>query len=207
LFGNFQTKSDSLLNIITNIQVESPMSKVILDLESFKALSSDTRVDILKALDGKKMGLNDLCKQTQLTKATLHEHLNKLVQAGLIKKNQRDGHKWVYYKLSWKGSSLLHPENTRVMLLFTTTIIALSAAITGFFLHLQQIIPADTRNEGMLLAENDNLSKSPLLFEGGSELITQNQLFLGIGILCAIIFVTLLTISLWRYKKNKEKKL
>jgi DNA-binding transcriptional ArsR family regulator len=183
------------------------MAKVILDLDSFKALSSDTRVDILKALDGKNMGLNDLCRETQLTKATLHEHLNKLIQAGLIKKNQRDGHKWVYYKLSWKGSSLLHPENTRVMLLFTSTIIALAAAITGFFLYLKQLVPAETRNEGMFLTQEDSSSKIPPLLEGGREVITQSQLFLGIGVVCTIIFVTFLCISLWRYKKNKEQKL
>jgi len=183
------------------------MTKVILDLDSFKALSSDTRVDILKALDGKKMGLNDLCKETQLTKATMHEHLTKLIQAGLIKKNQRDGHKWVYYKLSWKGSSLLHPENTRVMLLFATTVIALTAAITGFFMHLQQYLPQAAQKEGMALAENDSALKAPLFYEGGRELITQSQLFLGIGIVCGIIFVTFLTLSIWRYTKNKEQKL
>ena len=34
------------------------MVKVTLDMNTFKALASDTRLDILRALDGKKMGWN-----------------------------------------------------------------------------------------------------------------------------------------------------
>jgi len=105
------------------------MSKVTLDMSTFKALASDTRLDILKALDGKKMSLKDISKATSLNKATLHEHLAKLHEAGLVKRKERDGHKWVYYKLSWKGECLLHPENTRIVVLFTTTFITLWAGI------------------------------------------------------------------------------
>jgi DNA-binding transcriptional ArsR family regulator len=88
-------------------------------------LASDTRLDILRALDGKKMSLKDISNTTKLNKATLHEHLAKLNEAGLVKKKEREGHKWVYYKLTWKGEGLLHPENTRIVVLFTTTFVSL----------------------------------------------------------------------------------
>lgn len=101
------------------------MTKITLDRETFKALASDTRLDILKTLDGKHLGLNEIAKVSNLNKATLHEHLTKLYEAGLIKRTERDGHKWVYYKLTWKGESLLHPENTKIVVLFTTTFVAL----------------------------------------------------------------------------------
>ena len=105
------------------------MSKITLDRETFKALASDTRLDILRALDGKKMSLKDLSKATKLNKATLHEHLTKLTEVGLVKKKEREGHKWVYYKLSWKGESLLHPENTKIVVLFSTTFFVLFLGI------------------------------------------------------------------------------
>ena len=105
------------------------MAKVTLDKETFKALASDTRLDILRTLDGKKLGLNDISKATNLNKATLHEHLSKLNQVGLVKKKEREGHKWVYYKLTWKGEYLLHPENTKIVVLFTITFISLWAGI------------------------------------------------------------------------------
>ena len=105
------------------------MTKVTLDMAAFKALASDTRLDILKTLDGKKMALKDISKATKLNKATLHEHLSKLNEAGLVKKNEREGHKWVYYKLTWKGECLLHPENTRIVVLFSVTFITLCVGI------------------------------------------------------------------------------
>jgi DNA-binding transcriptional ArsR family regulator len=113
------------------------MSKVTLDRETFKALASDTRLDILKSLDGKNMSLKDICTSTNLNKATLHEHLVKLNEAGLIKKNEREGHKWVYYKLTWKGECLLHPENTRIVVLFTTTFIALWIGIVQIMQYVK----------------------------------------------------------------------
>jgi DNA-binding transcriptional ArsR family regulator len=105
------------------------MPKVTLDMNTFKALASDTRLDILRALDGKKMSLKDICKQTRLNKATLHEHLVKLNEAGLVKRKEREGHKWVYYKLTWKGEGLLHPENTRIVVLFTMTFMTLTIGV------------------------------------------------------------------------------
>jgi DNA-binding transcriptional ArsR family regulator len=101
------------------------MSKVTLDMNTFKALASDTRLDILRTLDGKKMSLKDISSATSLNKATLHEHLTRLHEAGLVKRKERQGHKWVYYKLSWKGECLLHPENTRIVILFSTTFFCL----------------------------------------------------------------------------------
>ena len=116
------------------------MTKVTLDMNTFKALASDTRLNILRALDGKKMGLNDICRATNLNKATLHEHLTKLYEAGLVKKNEREGHKWVYYKLSWKGEGLLHPENTKIVVLFSVTFISLLLGIMLLVNFAQPII-------------------------------------------------------------------
>jgi len=76
------------------------MTKVTLDMSTFKALASGTRLDILRVLDGKHLSLNDICKETNLNKATLHEHLTKLHEVGLVKRKEREGHKWVYYTLS-----------------------------------------------------------------------------------------------------------
>ena len=41
------------------------MTKVTLDINAFKALASDTRLDILKTLDGKRMSLNDISRKTK----------------------------------------------------------------------------------------------------------------------------------------------
>lgn len=113
------------------------MTKITLDRETFKALASDTRLDLLKTLDGKNLGLNEIAKVSNLNKATLHEHLAKLHDAGLIKRTERDGHKWVYYKLTWKGASLLHPENAKIVVLFTTTFVALWVGIIQLIWYIK----------------------------------------------------------------------
>ena len=116
------------------------MSKVTLDMATFKALASNTRLDILRTLDGKKMSLKDISNVTNLNKATLHEHLLKLNDAGLVKKNERQGHKWVYYKLTWKGECLLHPENTRIVVLFSVTFITLFIGIIQLVSYVKGVI-------------------------------------------------------------------
>jgi DNA-binding transcriptional ArsR family regulator len=167
------------------------MPKVNLDINSFKALASDTRLNILKTLDGKKLSLNDLARSTNLHKVTLHEHLSRLNEAGFIKKIEREGHKFVYYQLSWKGQSLLHPENTRIVILFSITFFTLFFGFSSLLLQDWTINPA---REVML----DSAPKF------ASE---QTQMFTFFPIICFVIFGILLTVSLWRYKTNKAPKI
>ena len=101
------------------------MTKITIDRDTFKALASDARLEIIKALDGRKLNLSEIARKTNLNKATVHEHLTKLLEAELVKKIERDGHKWTYYKLSWKGSSLLHPENTKIVIMFSLAFVFL----------------------------------------------------------------------------------
>jgi len=134
------------------------MPKITLDMNAFKALASDTRLDILKALDGKKLSLKDISKLTKLNKATLHEHLNKLNEAGLVKRKERDGHKWVYYKLTWKGEGLLHPENNRIVVLFSISFFSLLFATILIVSFMQPITVgiAETTGDTTYLYINEN---------------------------------------------------
>ena len=203
------------------------MVKVTLDREAFKALASDTRLDILRTLDGKKLGLNDISKATNLNKATLHEHLAKLNQAGLVKKKEREGHKWVYYKLTWKGESLLHPENTKIVVLFTITFLALWAGIVqiiwyvkGTVLNVGQNILYSSEAEGdsiksgvneSVIQTIDSIPENSRLFidssDGGMNLLYQNPIFLYIAFICFIIFTIVFCVAIWRLWKNKTPKL
>jgi DNA-binding transcriptional ArsR family regulator len=147
------------------------MTKITLDRETFKALASDTRLDILKTLDGKHLGLNEIAKVSNLNKATLHEHLTKLHEAGLIKRTERDGHKWVYYKLTWKGESLLHPENAKIVVLFTTTFVALWLGIIQLIWYIKGTVTdfgynVYTVGDQAVMASKNFLLSSDNLTEG-----------------------------------------
>jgi ArsR family transcriptional regulator len=165
------------------------MTKVSLDIQSFKALASEKRLDILRALDGKKMNLMDLCCATNLHKMTLHEHLCKLIEAGFINRIEREGHKWVYYKLSWKGESLLHPENTHIILLFSSTFFIFFLGIVALLNFIRQQTPEP--EPGMLTSPPPS-APSPFLY-------------LTIG--CFVVFSILCSVSLWRYSKNRTTRI
>lgn len=168
------------------------MPKVSLDIDSFKALASETRLDILRALDGKKMNLTEMTKATNLHKMTLHEHLSKLTSAGFIKRIEREGHKWVYYKLSWKGQSLLHPENTRIVVMFSMTFISLLFGIFSFVSYIKQQ-PATSMKELLTVPRSGPMYEDPF--------------FMYLTVIFITIFSMLLVVSIWRYKKNKPQKL
>ncbi len=88
--------------------------KIKLSQDEFRVLASDTRIEILKHLDESQLTVSDLSRKLDMNKATVHEHLTKLLEVGLVKKDDSP-RKWVYYRLTWKGKNLLHPERVRVM--------------------------------------------------------------------------------------------
>ena len=76
------------------------------DQSHFGLLSSDIRVEILKALDCGCMTLKGLCDEFDLAKSTAYKHIKKLKDAGLIEQ-VNSGSKFVYYKLTRGERSLL----------------------------------------------------------------------------------------------------
>lgn len=111
------------------------VDKITLDREVFKALASDTRLDILKALDERQKTVTELAKQLELNKSTVLEHLEKLEVVGLIQKVEQDvERKWVYWQLTWTGRRLLHPEQIKVALLLSTAVGALASAVAALWL-------------------------------------------------------------------------
>jgi DNA-binding transcriptional ArsR family regulator len=88
--------------------------KIKLSQDEFRVLASSTRIDILKLLDESQYTVSDISRKLDMNKATVHEHLTKLMEVGLVKKDDSP-RKWVYYRLTWKGRNLLHPERVRVM--------------------------------------------------------------------------------------------
>jgi len=95
--------------------MDSGGGKITLDQESFRALASGVRVDILKRLDARRETVTDLSNLLALSKPTLLEHLEKLQTAGLVKRID-EGRKWIYYELSDKGRKILHPERVAITL-------------------------------------------------------------------------------------------
>jgi len=107
--------------------------KITLDKQIFSALSSDTKINILKSLDIRRMTVTELSKKLNLPKSTIYENLNRLIDANLVKKNN-DGNKWIYYELTEKGRRLLHPhEMTKIILLLSSAALSFVGGIVEMY--------------------------------------------------------------------------
>lgn len=108
---------------------------VVLDYESFKALASHVRIDILKELDKKQMTVTDLAKSLTISKSTAHKHLERLCEVGLIERLDSK-RKWVYYRITRKGIKILHPENVTVSFILSWSILLVGVLLIGVAMYL-----------------------------------------------------------------------
>ncbi|GEM_PF-2822258 len=81
------------------LQEESPEVRM--------ALSNETRVAIMRELEEVERIPTDISTRIGKSKATISEHLEQLVKVGLLEKVQTPGRKFVYYKLSSKGRTIM----------------------------------------------------------------------------------------------------
>lgn len=101
-----------------------------IDRKTLKALAADTRLDILKSLGSRRKMPSELSKELNLATSTVVEHLNRLEEADLVKREET-GHKWIYYSLTEKGGSLIKP---RVPIQFVIVLgVCILAISIGFF--------------------------------------------------------------------------
>jgi len=114
------------------------MVEITLSSNEFKALSSDTRVHIIKLLKQRNHTLTELSSKLSLASPTIKQHLDILVQSNLVQLND-EGRKWKYYSLTRKGKNLLEPSmQTNVLILVGISFIALIGMIYLFSSALQQ---------------------------------------------------------------------
>lgn len=99
---------------------------VQLDSRAFKALSSQTRVALLKKLVGKPRSLTALAQELGLSVQATDEHLRKLADAGLVEKDKKN--KWAYYRLTPAGQSLVQPDRQPVYLMLAVSLLLFLAA-------------------------------------------------------------------------------
>ena len=105
---------------------------ITLDRESFKALASEVRVEILKQLEERRMTVTDLSHAMSLAKPTLLEHLERLQTAGLVNRVD-EGRKWIYYDLTKRGRNILHPHQVKIMLSLAVTLLLFGAGVAAVF--------------------------------------------------------------------------
>jgi len=104
-----------------------------IDRKTLKALAADTRLDILKSLGKRRKTPSELSKELDLATSTVIEHLTKLEEANLVRREET-GHKWIYYNLTPKGENLVKPRYpVQFVLVLSISILIIFAA--GFMIY------------------------------------------------------------------------
>ncbi len=103
------------------------MAEISLTKNEFKALSSDTRVTILKSLDERNYTLSEIAKKIGVAPPTAKQHTTILMQSGLIELKD-EGRKWKYYSLTRKGRDLLYSKqnNMGVLIILASSLVMLA---------------------------------------------------------------------------------
>jgi DNA-binding transcriptional ArsR family regulator len=96
-----------------------------LDREALKALSSETRVSILRLLERRRHTQTELAQALDIAVPTAKQHVEALQEAGMVEVHE-EGRKWKYCGLTTKAKHLLNPEERRIVL--TLVLAGLSAA-------------------------------------------------------------------------------
>ncbi len=106
--------------------------KIVIDRKTIFALASNTRIEILKKLNERRMTLTELSESLNMAKTTVKEHLDKLVEAELVRRVD-EGRKWIYYELTEKGRKILYPDDlTRIILLLSALVCMLLGSFEVF---------------------------------------------------------------------------
>lgn len=107
------------------------MAEITLTVNEFRALSSNTRVHILKLLKERNHTLSELSAKLQMASPTIKQHLDTLIESEIVEQMD-EGRKWKYYSLTRKGKNILEPVQTNVMILIGVSAIALMAVMYVF---------------------------------------------------------------------------
>ena len=104
---------------------------IVLTKERFAVLASGTRLTILKNLNERRMTVTELADDLGLAKSTVHHHLQRLADAGLVAAGE-DGHAWVYYALTPEGRALLQPHGSaRIRIILTAGLASLAGGVVA----------------------------------------------------------------------------
>lgn len=174
--------------------------KVYIKVDTLRNLISNETKKVLHHLDSKNLTDEELQKETNISEDELHHQLTNLVNGNLIKKKQKQD--TFYYSLTYKGSCILHPENSRILLLYGLSMFSLTLALAHVIHWIRQTM--QTSQKTVVIPNNR------LFFDKGSSVLATetmeqvtNPMISPIVLVGFVLFIILIIVTIWRYQKNK----
>ncbi|MFQ6020888.1 MAG: ArsR/SmtB family transcription factor [Candidatus Aenigmatarchaeota archaeon] len=181
-----------------------------IDKKTIKALATESRLNILKALAKRRKMPSELSKELGLAPSTIIEHLNILEKADLVERKET-GRKWIYYELTEKGINLIKPKfPVQFVVVLSIGVIlmifgSMNLTYTSFLSYNYPIITiertiTETREAPMApmgtgVVENETITNKTSYETGYIEIQSINWLSLII-IIVGVIFITVSSIKL-----------
>jgi DNA-binding transcriptional ArsR family regulator len=116
--------------------MEEPVT--IIDRDVLKVLAVDTRTDILKILTEGGRTPSFISKKLKKSDATIVEHLEKLEKAGLVKKIEQPGKKWVFYTLTDRGIGIVSSKSRRLVIILAASVLTLFGGFASLYQYSLQ---------------------------------------------------------------------
>ena len=165
----------------------------ILDKQMLKALSTDTRQDIIKLLLKRPYTASELSKLLEKHVTTIAEHLNVLEKSSLITKKDSTN-KWIYYTLTEKGEKLFKTSYYSWVVVFSLSVVFM---FTGFLRILTTQSMLSESKELTMVASSADAQTS---FRGTQQITS----FDATGILLILIAILGFAFIGYRHWKRNE---
>ena len=107
------------------------MAEVALGANEFRALSSETRVQIIKLLGSRRHNLTEIANKLEMRLPTIKQHLGVLERAGLIEQLE-SARKWKYYSLTAKGNALVGKAEASILIVLALASLAMVGLLYEF---------------------------------------------------------------------------
>ncbi|HLF55086.1 MAG TPA: winged helix-turn-helix domain-containing protein [Candidatus Nanoarchaeia archaeon] len=173
--------------------------EIRLDKETFKALASTTRVDVLKLLARRRHMQSELAAELNLSVPTVKEHLFALERAGLVERHE-EGRKWKYYSLTKKGEGVLHPEEMKIWIVLSMLVFSV---IGGFVTYFRTMVPQEVMMEAKMAMTAPGLESMDAL--AATAPVQPMNVWLIVFSISAVVFAVLfvyLLVKTAQYKKQ-----
>lgn len=94
---------------------------------------SESRLRVLKALDGDRSTASELARQLDANKSTVHGYLQDLVEDGFVERHEEEERLWVYYSLTSTGEAIVGRDRIRLFVDLGTLAAFLASAAVGAY--------------------------------------------------------------------------
>lgn len=186
--------------------------RVELNKKALFALASDTRLEILRAMQPMRRTVSQLAEALGIDKAAVYRHLQKLTEGELVKRY--DDHGFVYYGLSWKTRDILNPnDNTKIVILLASSIVLFMIAVAAVFAGLSPTLGEPALGDFPLPGEGGfgeqstgTLGEAPGPSEEGSQPgVLLNTVWMILALVAPVAAIPLLYIS-WRGMRRPKQR-